>query len=117
MGMKRGELVKNRERYLKLAAAPCFTAIALVPVVGLVLSRWEGHHSDWPYGLSALTNVLAVAIICVLFVFVAWYERRAAARYGVRCPRCGKVFVGLVTRVLATGKCVHCGERMLDDVG
>ena len=114
--MTRQALIKCRRRYLKVAAAPCLVAIALIPAMALVMARWEARHSDWPSGLWPVTNVLAVVVCYAVFWFVSSYEHRAAARCGLCCPQCKKTFVGATSRVLSTGRCVHCKERMLDDV-
>ena len=114
--MTKQELIKSRRRYLIVAAAPCLVAIVLIAATALVMARWEDAHRDWPHGLWPVANVLAFVVIIAVILFVALFERWVAARCGFRCPHCRKALVGKLRRVLASGRCVYCGERMLDDV-
>ena len=114
--MTQQELINCRKRYLRAAAIPCASAIVAIPAIALVMSRWEGHHADWPPGFWLAAIVLVIVVFVALFWFVFTHERRVASRCGLRCPHCKKTFVGVTNRVLASGRCVHCGERILDDV-
>jgi len=113
--MTRKEVISCRRQYLKVAAAPCLAAIALVPGLPLLLLRLESSHHNWPRGLWTSAHILMIGFWFGAFWFVSWYEPRVAKRYGYRCGACQKAFVGKLERLLKTGKCPHCGDQVLNE--
>ncbi len=119
------EFIDRKNRYYKAVALPCLAEIALLAVPPLVLliavCRLESLLDPWIVAFfSILLVILMVAHIAVWSPRLrrfAVFARKTYTGLGLLCPHCQSFLTGprLTKRVIASGKCSHCGGRVLDD--
>lgn len=116
--MKRQDLLENRRRARRAGSWFFLTVLALALLLGLLASlpsfAWiktllSAEDSRQPMPVDALLVLFLVAVTAGM-LFISW-------RYDMRCPHCGKSIHGGVYTPIAitTGRCGHCGERILED--
>jgi hypothetical protein len=120
--MRRQEFIDRKNRYFKAIALPGLAELAVMLIPPLVLLvavlRLKSLRDPW---VAAFFPILLVAHIAVW----SWGLRRFAlcvrktyTGLDLQCPHCQKGLTGprSTKRVIASGKCSHCGGQVLDDV-
>jgi hypothetical protein len=113
--MTRLEFIAKRDKLRKLALI-----CGLVGLVGFIapvcfMSWLEPRREDLPAHLWSVLNFAALAIWFVgmtAFFIIQW---RLTKRAGHCCPACKKSVIEMSSVVIATGRCGHCGAKVLDD--
>jgi hypothetical protein len=118
------EFIDRRKRYFKAVALRGLAVIAITMVlpqlvlIGLRLWFQSSQGNPWMswlwVGLFILVYSTMVGV--GLFSFTS-YAIKIATGLGLYCPQCGRSLVAprLTKRVIASGKCAHCGAQVLDD--
>ena len=115
MPMTRQEFIKRRDKQRKVGAVWGFIAfVILIGPIGFM--AWlEPRREDLPVHVWTVLNVVAFSLM-VAGLSLAWImPSRLSKRLGLCCPECKKPVLGMSSLVIATGRCGHCGGRVLDD--
>ena len=113
--MTRQQFIQSRNRYRNAAAIGALVWVVLFfGPVGLM--AWlEPNRGELPKHLWLVLNIGAFAIMVAALSFVWIRTSRLPKRFGLRCPECKKPVVGMSSLVIATGRCGHCGGKVLDE--
>ena len=116
------EFIDHRKCYFKTIALPCVAELAVIVMPPLVLLiavyRLESLRSPWILAFFPIFFVAHAAVWSSGLRRFASYALRVYTGLGLRCPYCQKGLTGprSTKRVIASGKCSHCGGQVLDDV-
>ena len=113
--MTRQEFIQSRNRYRNAAA---FSALIWVILffgpIGFM--AWlEPNRGELPVTIWRALNLGAFVIMAAALAFVWIRSSRLIKRFGLCCPECKKPVVGMSSLVIATGRCGHCGGKVLND--
>lgn len=107
------QLRTNRRLAIMLSFG-AVTAVGCVPLVMYLNHLTDLGRLEWRYPVAwAVLGLFAglLLLLLVLFVLAATGRRKP---FGIPCPACGKSIAGPVAQVvIATTRCVYCGEEIL----
>jgi hypothetical protein len=113
--MTRQQFIQGRNRYRNAAAIGA--VIWVVMFFGPVgFMAWlEPNRGELPPHVWLVLNVCAFAVMAAAWSFILIRTSRLTKRFGLQCPECKKPLFGMSSVVIASGRCGHCGGRVLDD--
>jgi hypothetical protein len=113
--MTRQEFIQNRNRYRNAVAVVVLIFVFLFWGTIFLMAWLQQNRSDSLMNIWPALNVGAFAIMVAAFSFLWIRTSRLITRFGLRCPECKKPVFGMSRLVIATGRCGHCGGKVLDD--
>ena len=104
--MKKEDLIQIRDKMNR--AVIWFFALVFTGLVAFMLLS-----TVIPDALKWQANV----ILAIYAITSLWVIIRISNRFDVKCPHCLRSLQGgvLISLALTTGKCGHCGERVLEE--
>jgi hypothetical protein len=115
--MTRQEFIAKRNKQRKDGAVCALVALVII-VAPVGLMAWlEPRRSALPAHVWSILNFAAIALMVVGLSLVVIFPWRLKKRAGLCCPECKKSVFEMSSLVIATGRCGHCGGKVLDDAG
>jgi hypothetical protein len=113
--MTREEFIKTRDKQRKVGAV-CGLFAMVILFAPLAFMAWlEPGRSELPAHVWTILNVAAISLMVGGLSLVCIILMRLSKRFGLCCPECKKSVLNMSSLVIATGRCGHCGGRVLDD--
>jgi hypothetical protein len=115
MCMTRKEFIQRGDKQRKVSALWALVALAmLIGPIGFM--AWlEPRHGDWPTYIWTILHVVMIVLMVAGVTSSFIIPSRLSKRLGLCCPECKKPLLAMSALVIATGRCGHCGGRVLDD--
>jgi len=116
MRMTRQEFINIRATQRKTAAVCSVVALIFLFAPAGLMAWLEPSRSELPAHIWTILHYTAITLMvggALLAVIIPW---KSSKRLGFCCPECKKSVLNMSSLVIATGKCGHCGGRVLDDV-
>ena len=113
--MTRQEFITKRNKQRNVGAVCALVALVILFAPVGFMAWLEPRRSELPAHVWSVLNFAAIALVFVglsLVVIIPW---RLKKRAGLCCPECKKSVLEMSSLVIATGRCGHCGGRVLDD--
>ncbi len=105
--MKKDEIIQKQEQAKRLLGRFLMAVLVLAGILAAVAGAATADH-------RALTgNICIIILVTCVLAGIVWIGRLT----DIRCPLCKKSIQGGIYAPLAltTGKCGHCGERIIDE--
>jgi len=113
--MTRQQFIQGRNRCRNsLAIGTLVWAVLFFGPAGL-MSWLEPRRGDLPSHIWLGLNICAFSIMAASLLFVWIRTLRLNKRFGLQCPECKKPLLGTSSIVISSGRCGHCGGKVLDD--
>ena len=113
--MTRQEFIKNRDKQRKTGIVSSLAMLVCLFAPVVFMAWLEPRRSELPEHAWTISNVAAITVMVVGILSSFIIQMRLTKRLGFNCPECKKSVFGMSALVIATGRCGHCGARVLDD--
>jgi len=113
--MTRQEFIKNTNRYRNAVTVSALVALVCLFVPVGFMAWLDPNRSELPHHVWTILNIAAFVVIAAGYAFMFVRMSRLSKPLGLCCPQCKKSVVQMSAVVIATGKCGHCGARVLDE--
>jgi hypothetical protein len=111
----RQEFIKKRDKQRKVGGVCGLVALVILFAPVGFMAWFEPRRDELPAHVWAVLNVVAISLMVVGLSLVCIIPLRLSKRLGLCCPECKKSVLNMSSLVIATGRCGHCGGRVLDD--
>ena len=115
MFITRQEFIERRDKQRKISGI--WSIVLLLLMFGPVcFMAWlEPRRHDLPAHVWTFLSYTTIFLIFGVLASIYINTWRLTRRFGVCCPECKKSVMQMQALVIATGRCGHCGGRVLDD--
>jgi hypothetical protein len=105
--MKKEEIILKQEQTKRLLGRFLWGVLVLAGVLAAVAGAASADHR------ALMGNIFIIILVTCVLAGIVWIGRLT----DIRCPLCKKSIQGGIQTPLAltTGKCGHCGERIIDE--
>ena len=105
--MKKEEIIQKQGQTKRLLARFLMAMLVLTGILATVAGTASPAH------LALTGNICIIVLVTCVLGGIVWIGRLT----DIRCPLCKKSIQGGIQAPLAltTGKCGHCGERIIDE--
>jgi hypothetical protein len=115
MRMTRQEFIRKRDKQRNTAAVCSLVALVIMFAPVGFMAWLEPRRDELPAHVWTILSVTAISLMVGGLALVCIISWRLSRRLGLCCPECKKPVMQMSSLVIATGRCGHCGGRVLDE--